>query len=221
MQPRGRGGLGFVSDGTAKVGDAGPVFEEDLVPLEGRRVVLTPLGPAHYDFLWEMESGLDFRFRFRGAVPSPDFFIASLWDGVVVAFIVLRRDTGDPIGLVTIYKEDSRSATAYVAVALHPDALGHVYGPEALVLLLNYAFETFPYRKLYAESIEYNISGLSALKEKLFVEEGRFRAHEFIAGRWWDRVYFAVFRERWNELRPKLLRGALPLGASGDHDSLV
>lgn len=210
-----------MSDDAAKVGDAGLVLEEDLVSLEGRRVVLTPLGPAYYDFLWEMESGLDFRFRFRGATPSPELFIASLWDSVVVAFIVLRRDTGGPIGLVTVYKEDTRSATAYVAVGLHPDAVGHVYGPEALVLLLNYSFHTFPYRKLYAESIEYNISGLSGLREKLFVEEGRFRDHEFIAGRWWDRVYFAVYRERWNELRPKLLRGALPVGALRSYESIL
>lgn len=183
-------------------------------PLQGRRVSLVSLTPKYYEFLWSMEEALGFRFRFRGTTPSPDAFVSSLWDKQLAAFVLIRRDRSMPVGLVSVYQEDARNGTAFVAVGQHPEAAGRGYGAEGLILLVNYCFSVWNFRKLYAETNEYNISGVSKLRERLFVEEGRFGSHEFYAGRWWDKIIFAAYKERWNELRSSLLRGALPLEAS-------
>ena len=37
------------------------------------------------------DPAINFRWRFRGAYPTPENFEAALWQGVVAQFIVVRR----------------------------------------------------------------------------------------------------------------------------------
>lgn len=167
--------------------------------------------PSDYEFLYKLETApeLGSRWRFRSGLPSPERFAASLFDGVLASFLVEERENGKPLGFVTAYSADFRNGHCYLAVAATPEVHGRGVLLEAAGLFINYCFQSWDFRKLYAETFDFALASFAGVTRSLFVEEGRLREHEYHLGRYWDKVYLALYRDEWDRQSERLLAYAL------------
>lgn len=140
-----------------------------------------------------------YRWRFKGATPSMQHFVDTLHQGALAQFCAVDAITGDLIGLTTAYNSRQDNGTCYVAFqratpTSSPHA-GEMF--EAIFLLVEYLFRTWPLRRLYGEVPGFNYDQFASGEGSAFVVEGRLREHEFHAGQWWDLVLIAIERRHW------------------------
>ncbi len=176
-------------------------------PLVGRRTLLRPVGPQDYDFLYSMavlpENSI--RWRFRGRSLSIDTFVQSLWQDVLCQYVIESRQNREIVGHVTSFRPEFRNGTAHLGVMVTPGARDQGWPLEGVVLFLDHLFLSYPLRKLYAETLEFNLSLFGAGVGRLFVEEGRLRQDEYHDGRYWDNVFLALYREAFEERVERVL----------------
>lgn len=172
--------------------------------LIGRRTELQAVSRGDLPFLYELETNSAILHRWRHAstaIPSQEDFAASYRDGVLAQFIVRRVATGERLGHVRAFGARLSHGTASVAVVIRPELAGRGWALEGGGLFVDYLFKTFPLRKIYAETIEYNLtSSFSSGLDKFFQEEGRLKEHSYYDGRFWDLIILALYRDDWVNL---------------------
>lgn len=175
--------------------------------METRRVRLRPLGEADLGFLYELmtspESGG--RVRYAGATPSPEKVAATLWDSVLAQFMIERAETGKRLGLVAVTSANFRDAHAYVSALGSRESRGLGLIMEGVLLGFNYAFSTWPFRKLYMEATDDSYEEFRSGLGVFFEEEGRLKRHVFWNGRYADLSILAVYRDTWADRAPRML----------------
>jgi len=173
--------------------------------LVGRRASLRPVFPADYDWLYEISCSpaIGYRWRNRGATPSPEAFVESLWRGVLAQFMIERNDDREAIGNVFAYNADLRNGHASVGVMVNPDVSGRGWGLEGAGLFVDYVFKVWNLRKIYAEAPGFNFEQFRSGAGRLFREEGLLRNHDYYDGRYWDLHILAIDRSDWQTLAAK------------------
>ncbi len=168
---------------------------------------LRPIRAADYEMirLAELSDDLGVRWRHRGATPSPEAFAQRLWAGVLAQYLVVAHHDQHVVGLVSGYNADLASGTCWVGFARFDDAEHSPLLVEGVVLLVDHLFAHWPFRKLYGETIGFNLASLRNPLSRLLVEEGRLRQHIFAGGTHWDLHYLALYRPTWDEWRGRLL----------------
>ncbi len=177
-------------------------------PLPGtRRVRLRTLADADSGFLYELMSAPDAggRVRFAGATPSPDQIVASLWKDVLAQFVVEGVSTGRALGLVALTTPNFRDGWAYLSAVGTPSVQGSGLIAEGVLLGFDYAFRTWPFRKIYMEVSETSYGAFRSGLGRFFTEEGRLREHAFWDGRYGDLFILSVLRATWAEQVPEAL----------------
>ena len=176
--------------------------------LSTKRTILRSLHPGDYPFLYDVavsgESG--WRYRFRGATPSPESFSTHVWDGVLAQYVAVGRDSSEVIGLVSLFGYNFRGRHCSLAALAMPAFQGSGLLIEAAIALIDYGFRTWELHKIYVEALEFNVSQFSRVGD-LLVEEGRLVEHEWCEGIWWDLVTYALHRRRWDEIGPRYVSG--------------
>jgi len=175
----------------------------DAVPaLRGRYVALRAVTTADYEFLLKLQTAPEnmIRWRYRATTPSPELLVQSLWQGVLAQFLVTRIDTGEPIGLVVAYNPEFRHGYVSLAAIFEPAYENAGWTLEATAVLLAFLFESFPFRKVYLEVIEFNYERLASGAESIFHVEGCQRDHEFHFGRYWHQYVLAIYRDEFADL---------------------
>jgi RimJ/RimL family protein N-acetyltransferase len=169
-------------------------------PLEGRHVELRPITPEDYHWLQraELSSELAMRWRFRGATPGPEQWAQAIWTGALAQFLVIERRTGEPAGLVAIYRANFQHGHAALGAARFASAKSPVM-ILGIALFLRYVFACWNFRKLYLELPEYNYSQFASGLGRIFEIEGRLREHNYFDGRLWDELLLAIYRDSWAE----------------------
>jgi RimJ/RimL family protein N-acetyltransferase len=160
-------------------------------------IQLDPVTPETFPFLYALavDEEVGYRWRFRGSVPSPETFQNTFWQGTLVQFVVTMTGAAEPIGHVVCYGHDAGHQYAFVGLVFAPPVLGTGLPLEAASCFLNYLFGTWNLRKVYFEVPEFNFPQFASGAGHYFHEEGRLRQHEFYAGRFWDKLYLAVYRD--------------------------
>lgn len=168
-------------------------------PLVGRRVRLRPVQPSDYEYLYALatDDEVSHRWRFRGTTPSPDAFVQLLWQHSVVQFVVEHKESGRRIGHLSAFNADDRNGWCHIGVVIDPALSRTGWALESIALFLNHLFVTFGFRKLYGEVLEPAFADLASGAGRWFRVEGRLERHEFFAGRYWDLVVLALYREDW------------------------
>jgi RimJ/RimL family protein N-acetyltransferase len=176
-------------------------------PMATGRIRLHTITDRDSVFLYELMSSPDAggRVRFDGATPSPEKIAASLWESVLAQFIIEGATTRQPLGLVSITSPNFRDGYCYLSAVGTPAAQGSGLIAEAVLLSFNYAFLTWPFRKIYLEVTETSYPAFHTGLGRYFVEEGRLREHVFWAGQYVDVSILAVYRTTWAEHRTDLL----------------
>jgi hypothetical protein len=176
-------------------------------PLVARHVFLRPITHGDYESLMlaELSPELGPRWRHRGGTPSPEAFAQTLFAGVLAQFLVVDREHGRPIGLVSVYHPDPINQHAYIALARLPGSSPRTRVIEGMLLFLDYVFECWPFRKLYAEALEFNFDQFSSGSGRMFDVEARLPERAFFASRMWDQFIIAITRESWAEYGQRML----------------
>ena len=175
--------------------------------LAGRRVRLRPVGPADFAFVATLETHpeVHFRWRHRGATPSPERLISSLWDGALVVLLgehVTGARSGEPFVLLAAYGADLRNGCCSFGLAAVPEMPpGPSPAFDAVVLFLDYLFGLWPLRKIYAEAPGFAFAQYASAVPTLFDREGLLKAHDFYMGRHWDKHILSVSRADWPDRR--------------------
>jgi RimJ/RimL family protein N-acetyltransferase len=144
------------------------------------------------------------RVRFGGATPSPQQVSSSLWESVLAQFVVEGVQSGRPLGLTAITTPNFRDGFAYFSALASDDAQGHGLMFEGVFLTFEYAFATWPFRKIYLEATEESYKTFYSGLDRFFTEEGRLKQHTFWNGRYMDLAVFAVYRDKWELFSPAI-----------------
>jgi len=170
-------------------------------PLRTQRVRLHTITDRDSTFLYDLMTSPDAggRVRFGGATPSPENIAASLWESVLAQFIVEGTAGHDRLGLVSITSPNFRDGYTYLSAVAAPEVQGSGLLAEAVLLGFNYAFTTWPFRKIYMETSETSYAFIKSGLGRFFSEEGRLREHSFWNGRYTDLLILAVYRATWVE----------------------
>jgi RimJ/RimL family protein N-acetyltransferase len=167
--------------------------------ITGRKTHLRPVMPVDLDAMRIAElSGPDAAlYRHRGATPPPEEYATTLSRGVVAQFMICERATGRPVGHVASYEHNFRNGTCYVAAMVFPEDRRRGWPMEGAELFLDYLFENFPLRKVYAEMHAVNLEQFASVVRGPWHEEGRLVADEFVRGEFVDKVILALTRDAW------------------------
>jgi RimJ/RimL family protein N-acetyltransferase len=176
--------------------------------MSGLRTMQRPIRSSDYEFLYELVHPIHAGFTRRGAQgPNPEEFASELWRDVLAQHVVLDRSTGAPIGMVSAREADMRRGIAFLDFILDPRVHGLGWPFEAAMLFVAHLFRTWPLRKIYVEVLAHHVDDIASGLGRLFVEEGRLVAHEYVDGAWVDLHILGLFRERWERDAPRILRG--------------
>jgi len=172
----------------------------DPAPLSGVSAELVPVTEEYYGYLYDLAThpSVSVRWRYHGVIPTREAFVGEIWSGVFIQLLVVDRETSQPGGLVVAYQGNLRNDTVWVAGVIDPRFHGRRMGLEAFFLFFNYLIVTWPFRKLYMEIPEFNLTQFGGLL-RIGHEEGRLRADTFYDGQYWDMVTIALYRQELEE----------------------
>ncbi|MEU5717597.1 GNAT family protein [Streptomyces sp. NPDC020403] len=95
-------------------------------------------------------------------------------------------------GTVTVGETDSRAGRFSTGVAIAREHRRRGYAAEATELVLTYMFAEQRYNKCEVKVHDVNDASLALYRRLGFVEEGRLRRHEFLAGAYHDVVLLGI-----------------------------
>jgi len=195
--------------------------------LEGVQCSLVAVEPSHYPYLYDlMTSGRNATWwRFHGAYVPQREFVDVLHADVLAQFVVIDRLSARPSGYVVAYGANLRNGLCSIGVLVDQRVLGAGFGGEAGVLLIDYLFNAYPIRKIYAEIPEFTVASVEPRMQGLFEREGVLRKHFIADGVYWDQHIFATYREMWvgrkeSWLAERALSRPIDLGDRSTPDAL-
>ena len=118
-----------------------------------------------------------------------------------IVFAICLKEDDKHIGNVSLDLIDYRHRNARLSIFVaDPKLRGNNIGTRAMKLLIQYAFTFLNLHRLYCKTTAGNEKVLAFYKKLGFQAEGQLREHEFIQGRYVDKIMLGLVRE---DLTPK------------------
>lgn len=186
-------------------------FAPSSDPLVGRWTALRPVDPIDADFLYRLaiDPVVGSTWRFAGGHISPEDFRRTMWDEVLVQFMILNVRTGAPVGVVAARSHDLRNQHVQIAAALTPKYLGRGWPIEGVVLFLRHLFATWPFRRAYFTSVDSIADRYGSFADRHLVREAVLEEHVYRDGAFHALVIHTATREDVERLTARML-GRLP-----------
>lgn len=137
--------------------------------------------------------------RFQGSTPSIDDFGRSFGRDSLATQIVALNDSDAPIGSVACYSPSFENGWSYVAFQRCGPDSGAELMFEGIFLFIAWVFETWPFRKLYAEIGGDLASQASSLGSLVGERCGTMPEHTFVRGAFRDVHLVAFNRDKWSD----------------------
>ena len=176
---------------------------------ESERIILRPMNPDDYRMIFAWQSdlrNLHLWWEDRQILAFDDFvedFRKRLRGPIQVLFIIelCEEEESEPVGMIYAYNTSFTDGYTYLCIYLTPRHTALGIGPEAGLIMADYLFSFYNFRKIYAGIFAYNDPSLKAAKRNRFVEEGCLRSHRWFMDRYWDLIILALTRESFLELK--------------------
>jgi RimJ/RimL family protein N-acetyltransferase len=176
----------------------------------GRRIVLVPPTREHYPLLhkWCSDPRSAFLWNNARRIPTLEQFAYELDQniGTNVLLLIVHKRTGELLGFLQTYSPNAIDGHVSYLVYLAPSQRQTGIGAEACYLMMDYLFTYYPYRKIYAESYEFNSESRRMIENAGFVQEAHFKEHVWYDDRYWDLYKYAFYRAHWPKMRQRLQR---------------
>jgi len=105
---------------------------------------------------------------------------------------------GVVIGEIGLHGKDRRAEATEFGIGIYdPGYVGKGYGPDAIKVLLRWAFHVQNWRRVWLETIAPNERAIRAYRACGFVEEGWLRQQAFVNGEYVDVVLMGLLRTEW------------------------
>ena len=166
--------------------------------LQGERVTLRTVERDDAEFMQRASTEPELRFPLGFSHPQN---VAQIEDGFEdwiesddnVTLLIYLDD--EPIGSVRVnLLEWTRPLLSYWLV---PEHHGEGYTTEAVSMFVDFFFETFEKRGLYAFVFGFNDASMGLLEKLGFQEEVRMREDRFMDGEYVDSIHYGLLREEW------------------------
>ncbi|MEW5805653.1 MAG: GNAT family protein [Patescibacteria group bacterium] len=113
-----------------------------------------------------------------------------------LTFSIVLKNGDELIGVISLHNINHRQGTATMGFFIgRKDLWNNGYGSEALIILLNYAFDTLNLRKVCSSVYAFNQRSLKAQQKCGFQIEGTLKQQRRYNYGWTDEILLAVFRE--------------------------
>lgn len=161
----------------------GPLEEEDI----GRCRIW-----ANNKSLWPMV----LRYLPVSSKDQKNWYEALISDPAKAVFAIRTIKEDQYIGNTGFYDIDSVHRRAYLWILIgEKENWGKGYGSEAIRQMVAYGFENLNLNRIYLDVAEGNRSAITSYKKNGFSEEGLFREHCFIEGKYRNIVRMARLRK--------------------------
>jgi RimJ/RimL family protein N-acetyltransferase len=124
-------------------------------------------------------------------------FEESLWRMSPLQFAVLKRQTGELIGLVQGLSIDDRNRTVGVGFAVDPVLWRQGWPFEGVILFINFLIERKGFRKIYFQMPASNVGIIGRIMEQWVTEEVVLRDHIRRGDSFEDWHIFSLTSETW------------------------
>jgi len=110
----------------------------------------------------------------------------------------IQTKDGKPLGDIALNWVLPHHRLGMLGAAIgEPDYWSGGYGTDALLLMLDYAFDWLDFHKLWLGTMAINARVLRQMEKVGFREEGRVRQEFFVDGTWQDGVLFGLLQSEW------------------------
>ncbi len=117
-----------------------------------------------------------------------------------MAFVIVRREDEQPIGLTGFHQIDAKNRHAAFGITIgEVDQWDKGHGTEATRLMVEYAFLSLNLNRVWLHVYEDNPRGIRAYEKVGFKKEGVLRQDNFRDGRYWDTIVMAILRDEWQK----------------------
>lgn len=173
--------------------------------LQAFGITAAPLGPWDMPDLTRLlgEQRIVARWRLRGVTTSPTRRALDAWDNQLVVLGLRASAEGPLLGIVGAYKADLRNRHCFLNIAVSETAPPYTTG-VGLALIMQYVFERWPMRKVYAEIPAYNVSKFASALRRGAVHELTLTGRELIGGDRSDVQLISLSREVWERRARRL-----------------
>jgi RimJ/RimL family protein N-acetyltransferase len=114
-----------------------------------------------------------------------------------VQFGIQTKD-GRPIGDLGLNSVSIHNRTALLGANIgEPEYWGGGYGTDALLMVVDYAFDTLDLRRLWLVTMSLNARVVRQMAKVGFTLEGRRREAAHADGVWYDELVYGLLREEW------------------------
>jgi RimJ/RimL family protein N-acetyltransferase len=111
----------------------------------------------------------------------------------------IQAKDGTPLGDIAINWSLPHHRVGMLGAAIgEPGYWGGGYGTDALLLMLDYAFDWLDYHKLWLGTMALNARVLRQMEKVGFRQEARLRDEWYVDGRWQDGVLFGMLQTEWS-----------------------
>ncbi len=121
--------------------------------------------------------------RYRGRNVPKDKFISDFWQETLTASVVFRKipnkRTKYRVGLISAYNANFRNQLAYLSIIAFPPFLNSGVLFAGIERFIDRIFANWPFRKIYFETLEFNLGQFGSVFDLYAQEEGRYREFEF------------------------------------------
>lgn len=166
--------------------------------MRSRRLIARVPGPADlstvYD--WVNDPLISYRWRARGVQLSPAQFEESI-STTSAHFIGYHLRSDQPVAYGAVFALDLRAQHAQVGLLSSPKFLGTGIAIELGALLVRYAFDVYPLRKIYLEMASFNRGPLEQILSSYATLEAEIPEHVYWNGALHTTLMFSLSRDVW------------------------
>lgn len=120
-------------------------------------------------------------------------------------FIIETLDTKEAIGMVNLVDIDWKNRSAFHGIRLGKNSpKGKGYGTDAVMALMNYAFNELQLVRLDGSWVEYNEASLGLYKKCGWSVEGTKKKAKFFNGKYYDMYIGGILAEDFFEVKNRL-----------------
>lgn len=111
------------------------------------------------------------------------------------------------IGTVGLYNTNRRMRSAELSVVIGMESeRGKGYGTEAILIMLNFAFNELDYQRVALQVVEPNQGAYRLYKKLGFVEEGRLRRAFFYRGQYHSQIVMSLLKEEFLATHKEIIK---------------
>ena len=124
-----------------------------------------------------------------------------------IIFAILLLPQLEHIGNLGLHKIDMMNRNAELGIMMGEKKYwSQGYGTEAIILLLDYAFNILGLKEVYLRVYEFNKRAIKCYEKVGFKHVGRLRKHAFRGGRWWDVLIMDILDEEFNQKHESVVK---------------